>query len=89
MKFNNSKIVFAKMREGAVIPSKRMEDGAFDIYACFEDLIFREYIWNRFNAVLSKEIYVLFWSVILFTLWHIGYMIPQIVAGNINAVFNY
>ena len=37
MKFNNSKIVFAKMREGAVIPSKRMEDGAFDIYACFDE----------------------------------------------------
>ena len=55
----------------------------------FEELIFRGYIWNRFNAVLSKEIFVFIWSVILFTVWHIGYMIPQIVAGNINAVLNY
>ena len=34
---DNQKIYFAKTREGAVIPSKRMEDGAFDIYACFEE----------------------------------------------------
>ena len=34
---NNQKIYFAKMREGAIIPSKRIEDGAFDIYACFDE----------------------------------------------------
>ena len=34
---NHQKIYFAKMREGAVIPSKRLEDGAFDIYACFNE----------------------------------------------------
>lgn len=33
---DNTKIYFAKMKEEAVIPSKREEDGAFDIYACFE-----------------------------------------------------
>lgn len=33
----NKTIYFAKMREGAVIPSKRIEDGAFDIYACFDE----------------------------------------------------
>ena len=31
------KIYFAKVKEDAVIPSKREEDGAFDIYACFEE----------------------------------------------------
>lgn len=30
-------IYFAKMKEKAIIPTKREEDGAFDIYACFED----------------------------------------------------
>lgn len=30
-------IYFAKMKPGAIIPSKREEDGAFDIYACFEE----------------------------------------------------
>ena len=44
------------------------------------------HIWNRFDTVLSNEIFVFIWSVILFTVWHIGYMIPQIVAGNITAV---
>lgn len=34
---NNQQIYFAKMKEGAIIPSKRLEDGAFDIYACFEE----------------------------------------------------
>lgn len=52
----------------------------------FEELIFRGYVWNRLETVLSKEILVFIWSVILFTVWHIGYMIPQIVAGNITAI---
>ena len=30
-------IYFAKVRDNAIIPSKRVEDGAFDIYACFEE----------------------------------------------------
>lgn len=34
---NNQKIYFAKVKEAAIIPSKREEDGAFDIYACFEE----------------------------------------------------
>jgi len=31
------KIYFSRVSEGAIIPSKREEDGAFDVYACFED----------------------------------------------------
>jgi len=31
------KIYFAKVKEQGIIPSKREEDGAFDIYACFEE----------------------------------------------------
>lgn len=34
---DSQKIYFAKMREGAILPSKREEDGAFDIYACFDE----------------------------------------------------
>lgn len=30
-------IKFAKVHPNAIIPSKRLEDGAFDIYACFEE----------------------------------------------------
>lgn len=33
----NEKVYFAKVKEEAIMPSKREEDGAFDIYACFED----------------------------------------------------
>lgn len=31
------KIYFSKVKKEAMIPSKREEDGAFDIYACFEE----------------------------------------------------
>lgn len=44
------------------------------------------YLWNRLTAVLSKEGFVFIWSVVLFTVWHIGYMIPQIVSGNKTSV---
>lgn len=30
-------IKFAKVKEGGVIPSKRLGDGCYDVYACFED----------------------------------------------------
>ena len=31
------KIMFAKLRDSAVIPSKRDEDSDYDLYACFEE----------------------------------------------------
>ena len=31
------KINFAKVKPSAIIPSNRLEDGAFDVYACFEE----------------------------------------------------
>ncbi|MEF9960128.1 MAG: dUTP pyrophosphatase [Niameybacter sp.] len=34
---NNRTIYFAKVKENAIIPTKREEDGAFDLYACFEE----------------------------------------------------
>jgi len=33
----NEKIYFSKVNPEAIIPSKREEDGAFDVYACFEE----------------------------------------------------
>ena len=33
----NQLIYFAKVKPEAIIPSKRVEDVAFDIYACFEE----------------------------------------------------
>ncbi len=37
MQADQKTIYFAKLKEQAIIPSKREEDGAFDIYACFEE----------------------------------------------------
>ena len=37
MKVNDNELVFAKVKEGATIPTKRLEDAAYDIYACFKE----------------------------------------------------
>lgn len=34
---NGLNLYFAKVKPEAIIPSKREEDGAFDVYACFEE----------------------------------------------------
>ena len=52
----------------------------------YEELIFRGYLWNRLNTVISKEIYTFLWSVMLFTVWHLGYMVQQLLSGNWVAV---
>ena len=52
----------------------------------YEELLFRGYLWNRLNRVLSREIYTYIWSVALFTIWHLGYMTANIVDGNWVAV---
>ncbi|MDD3242916.1 MAG: CPBP family intramembrane metalloprotease [Eubacteriales bacterium] len=52
----------------------------------FEELLFRGYLWNRLNAVLAKEAYTYLWNILLFTVWHLGYMLPQILDGNWFAV---
>ena len=43
------RILFAKLREGAVIPSKRGEDSDYDLYACFEE---EEFIIPAFSTRL-------------------------------------
>lgn len=34
---SKSTILFSKVKENAIIPSKRDEDAGYDVYACFED----------------------------------------------------
>lgn len=54
----------------------------------FEELVFRGYLWNMLNSVFDKEKYTYFCSVILFTVWHLGYVLPQLAAGNWFAVLS-
>ena len=42
-------IRFARLREGAVIPSKREEDSDYDLYACFEE---EEFVIPAFSTRL-------------------------------------
>lgn len=43
------KIMFAKLRDSAVIPSKRDEDSDYDLYACFEE---EEFVIPAFSTGL-------------------------------------
>lgn len=43
------KIIFAKLRESAVIPSKRDEDSDYDLYACFDE---EEFVIPAFSTRL-------------------------------------
>lgn len=43
------KIMFAKLRESAIIPSKRDEDSDYDLYACFEE---EEFVIPAFSTRL-------------------------------------
>ena len=43
------KIRFARLREGAIIPSKRDEDSDYDLYACFEE---EEFVIPAFSTRL-------------------------------------
>ena len=52
----------------------------------FEELLLRGYIWNRFKLIYTDERKVYIWNVLLFTVWHLGYMLPQLFAGNWFAV---
>lgn len=40
----------------------------------FEELVFRGYVWNRLNIILSKEWKTYIVSTMLFALWHFGYI---------------
>lgn len=48
----------------------------------FEELVFRGYLWNRLKCAVRSEIAVYAWSVLLFTVWHLGYMWQPMLAGN-------
>jgi len=43
------KIMFAKLRPGAIIPSKRDEDSDYDLYACFDE---EEFVIPAFSTRL-------------------------------------
>lgn len=52
----------------------------------YEELLFRGIIWSLFEESTSNLVTVFAWNVVLFTIWHIGYMVPNILSGNWNAV---
>lgn len=52
----------------------------------YEELLFRGIIWSLFEESTSNQVTVFAWNVVLFTIWHIGYMVPNILSGNWNTV---
>lgn len=47
----------------------------------FEEVLFRGYIWGRFEATMTKELYIYIWNIALFTIWHLFYIIPEYYSG--------
>ena len=52
----------------------------------YEELLFRGIIWSMFERSTNNNITIFAWNVVLFTIWHIGYMVPGILSGNWYAV---
>ena len=46
----DNEIVFAKIRETAIIPSKKLEDAGYDLYANFEEDYF---VFEPFETILE------------------------------------
>lgn len=94
--FGKQDIVFTCIAAALLISSPSNFTGGYQaiclavygsiITPVYEELLFRGYLWNRLNRVLSKEVYTYLWSILLFTVWHLGYMLPQLMVGNWVAV---
>lgn len=52
----------------------------------YEELLFRGIIWNMFEKSTSNNVTIFAWNVVLFAIWHIGYVVPSLLSGNWNAV---
>jgi len=52
----------------------------------YEELLFRGYIWNKFKKVMDGKARIYAWNVVLFAIWHIGYMVPNMIYGDWFAV---
>lgn len=48
----------------------------------YEELLFRGYIWNRFSKVMTSKLHICVWNIALFTIWHLLYIIPDMISGN-------
>ena len=48
----------------------------------YEELLFRGYVWNRFSKVMSSKLNIFLWNIALFTIWHLFYIIPDMISGN-------
>ncbi|NLO82340.1 MAG: CPBP family intramembrane metalloprotease [Clostridiales bacterium] len=48
----------------------------------YEELLFRGCIWNRFSKVMTSKLHICVWNIALFTIWHLFYIIPDMISGN-------
>lgn len=47
----------------------------------YEELLFRGFIWNRLKLEWDDERKIIYLNALLFSFWHLGYIIPAIIAG--------
>jgi len=53
----------------------------------FEETIFRGYIWRRFESLGMSRRSVFWWNTVLFSLWHLGYLMTNLFVGDMLKVF--
>ena len=51
-----------------------------------EEVLFRGWLWGELQAALPSGRSVFAWNAALFALWHIGYVVPNLAAGELAAV---
>lgn len=51
-----------------------------------EEALFRGWLWGELQAALPSGRSVFAWNAALFALWHIGYVVPNLAAGDLAAV---
>ena len=54
----------------------------------YEEYLFRGIIWRKLEKCFNNEKIIYIMSAILFSIWHIGYVIAPLLQGNLFALFS-
>lgn len=47
----------------------------------YEELLFRGYVWNQLENIYDKSNKIIWINAVLFSIWHLGYIITPLIAG--------
>lgn len=47
----------------------------------YEELLFRGYVWNQLESIYERHNKIIWINVMLFSIWHLGYIMPALITG--------